>query len=145
MKRLLLVLPICLLGTGCFHYVPTEEVPPQGTPVRVRLAPPLPIELADLTAHNIVEVRGEVAAAQPDRIVLSAFTLLSAAEVEYLAGGQTVPLSRDAVAGLDQKRLSPARTALATAALVGVGYAIQLGLRSLGGGNGGGDGNPPTK
>ena len=145
MKRLLLVLSICLLATGCFHYVPVAEVPPQGTPVRVRLAPPLPIELADLTAHNIVEIRGEVATAQPDRIVLSAFTLLSAAEVEYLAGGQTVPLSRDAVAALDQKRISPARTALATAVLVAAGYAIQLGLRSLGGGNGGDDGGPPTK
>lgn len=137
------ILATCLLWTGCFHYVPIEGVPEQGTPVRLGLAQPISIELSDLTANNIVEVRGEIIAAPADRILVSAFGLRSAGDFEFLGRGETVSLPRDAIARLEEKRISPGRTAVASALLVGAGYLVQLGLRSaVGGGEGDGGGQP---
>jgi hypothetical protein len=140
-----LLLALSLGASGCFQYVPVEGVPPQGTPVRAGLSRPVAIELSDLTANNIVEVRGEIVAGQSEEIVLSAFALRAANEFEYPGRGQTVSLPRDAVARLEQKRISVSRTALATAGLVGLGYLVQLALKAVGGGGGGDPGGPPSK
>jgi hypothetical protein len=122
---------------GCFHYVPVETAPPQGTPVAVHLSRPIPVDLGEIALNNVVQVRGEIVRSDPDFLLLSAFAVQSALDRELLASGQTVSIPADAVARLEQKRISTVRTALATVALLGAGYLVQLGLRNIGGGDGG--------
>jgi hypothetical protein len=142
--RLLPCLLLALSASGCFHYVPAPELPRQGTPVRAHLDRPLPVELADITANNVTQVQGEFVSADTERLVLSAFAVQTASDVEHFANGATVFLPRDAIQLLEERKLSPVRSALAAVAVVGAGYLIQRGLRgSLGGGEGGGGGGPP--
>ena len=146
MRRILPTLALVGLATastGCFHYVPVEEVPRQGTPVQVYTSRPVPVPLEDVTANNVVMVRGEVITEQTDQLALSAFTLESANEFEYLAGGQTVFVPRDALARIEEKRISWLRTGLTAAAFAGAGILIDWGLRQATGG-GEGEGSPPV-
>ena len=142
--RLLPVALLALLSSGCFTYIPVGEVPPRATPVQVRLTRPVPMPLQDITANNIVFVRGEVIADQQSELALSAFTLKSASDFEYLAGGQTVFIPRDALGSIERRRLAVGRTALATVAVVGAGILIDWGLRQVTGDDGGG-GPPPSE
>lgn len=141
----LLLLVLTASTAGCFHYVPVEAAPPQGTPVRAFLHRPVPVELREITANNIVMVRGEVIREEDERLLLSAFALESASEFEHVAAGETVALPRDALERIEVKRISPTRTALAGAALAAAGYLVNLALQSLGGGDDGGGGGPPIK
>lgn len=130
------------LGTaGCFHYVPVDEVPPQGSAVRVTMSEPVPVELREITANRVVEIRGEVVTAAPDRLFLSAFAVVSNSDLERLADGETVILPRGLIEGIEQKRLSTTRTILATAAVVGLSFLVETVIRGSGGGEG--DGPPP--
>lgn len=144
-RRTLPCLLLVATSTACFHYVPSAGMPSQGTPVRAYLNRPVPVELADITANNIVEVRGEFVTARPDQLVLSAFTLQTASDVEHRGGGATVYVPRDALRLLEERRISAGRTALAAVAMAGAGYLIQLGLRGGIGGGENGDGNGPIK
>lgn len=144
-RRTLPCLLLVAASTACFHYVPSAGMPSQGTPVRAYLNRPVPVELADITANNIVEVRGEFVTARPDQLILSAFALQTASDVEHRAGGATVYVPRDALRLLEERRISAGRTAVAVGALAGAGYLIQLGLRSAFGGGEGGNGGGATK
>ncbi|NIP79579.1 MAG: hypothetical protein GWM90_10315, partial [Gemmatimonadetes bacterium] len=93
----------------------------------------------------IVQVRGEVVANRPDRLLMSAFALESVSQYEHLAAGETVLIPRDALGQIEEKRISATRTALAGAVLAGAGYLIQLGLRTAIGGGDGGEPPPPSK
>ncbi|MEJ2503639.1 MAG: hypothetical protein P8177_10080 [Gemmatimonadota bacterium] len=141
--RLVAVAMVAVSTAGCFTYVPVGEVPARATPVQVHLNRPLPMPLEDITANNIVMVRGEVITDQQSELALSAFTLKSASDFEYLAGGQTVFIPRDALGAIEQKRLAVGRTALATAAVVSAGILIDWGLRQASGSGEGGD-PPPS-
>lgn len=129
---------------ACFQYVPVDEVPARGTPVRVGLARQVPIELTEITATNVEEVRGEVVSGDDGRLVLSVLGVRLLGGVDYLARGETVVLPQDAVASLTAKRFSPLRTALATAVLAGAGFLVERALSAaIGGGEGGGPGGEP--
>lgn len=140
-----LSIALVLTLTGCFHYVPVEEVPRQGTAVRTYLSRPISLELTEVTANNVMEVRGEVVSDGADRVLLSAFGLRSASDFQHVAAGETVAIPRDAIERMEEKRISFPRTALAGAVLAGAGYLVQLGLRSAIGGNEGGETPPPPK
>lgn len=132
--------------TGCFHYVPAADVPTQGTAVRVQLDPPVRVDLPDLTANDIVRVQGEMVGADTDRLILSAFSLHSAAEREHIGGGATVYLPRESLGLLEVRRLSVGRTALASVAVAGAGFLVGLAIDAAAGGGGeGGGGTPPPK
>jgi len=126
-----------LLSTGaCFHFVPTPRAPAPGTPIRVALSRPVPLELTRVTANSVVEVRGEVVASRPDTLVVSVFALHGLGGFQYESPGETVALPADAVAGLEERRFSWTRTLVSGAVLTAVGYLME---RSLGGAIGGGE------
>lgn len=127
---------LVLLGstTACFHYVPAETVPSQGTPVRAHLDPPVPVQLRDITANSVVRVTGEVVTSDSEQIILSAFSVEGAGNQHFAGGGSTVSLPRDALQSLEERRLSTGRTALAGVGVAVAGYLIQLGLRAAVGG-----------
>ena len=148
MRSIVALLTILTLAgsiAGCFTYVAAPEMPAKGTPVRAHLNRPVPVELPNVTARDIVEVQGEFVTADPDQLVLSAFSIESNSDFRYRTEGATVHLPRDAIGLLEERRVSPQRTALATVALLGAGYLIQLGLRSAFGGGEGDGGTPPPK
>lgn len=141
-RTLLLVLAVST--AGCYQYVPVETTPPQGTSVRAGLSSSMSFELSEITANRIVEIRGEVVTASAERLVLSAFSLVSQSDFEHLAAGETIVVPQDAVAWIEKREISASRTALVGAALVGVGFLIEAAIRGGGGGEDDG-GGPPIK
>nr|NIY07960.1 hypothetical protein [Gemmatimonadota bacterium] len=136
MLRRCLSLSLLLTTGACFHYVPGSDATPRGARVRVELTRPTPVELREVTANSVTNVSGEVVSSASDRLVLSVFALRAAGGFEYLSGGETVIFPNDVVGRVEERRISPVRTALA-AALVGAAvYAISA---TLGGSSGGGE------
>lgn len=135
-----------LVSTGaCFHYVPALEAPAQGTPVRVPLSRPVAVQLRELTANNVIYVRGEVISAESRRLLLSVFALRAQSGFEYRAAGETVALPSDAVAGLEERRFSVRHTVLAAAVLTAAGYIFQRTLSGAIGGGESGDGTDVSR
>jgi hypothetical protein len=136
-----LVLTIAL--AGCYTYVPAAAPPTErGSRVRVNLADPAELRLANVTANDVVTVTGDVIHLAEDSLALSAWELRSASGFEHLASGETVRIERDNIAGLERRKLSALRSALVTGALV-LGGALFFAV--VGGGDNGGEGprNPP--
>jgi len=140
--RFAIVLGLTASTAGCFHYVPATEMPSRGTPIRVRMDTPVRVDLPDLTANDIVRVQGEMVSADPNRLILSAFSLHSAADREHMGGGATIYLPRESLAHMEVRRLSVGRTALASVAIAAAAYLVGLGIDAAGGGGEGNGGNP---
>lgn len=114
------VLSLFLLN-GCFAYVPVRgESPAPGARVQVQLNSPQEVRAGEVTANDVVEIRGEVVAADSVQLLLSAFGLTSRSGIEHLATGQTTPVPRLNIARIRESRISTLRTAaLAGMALLG--------------------------
>jgi hypothetical protein len=143
MKRAVSTLLLCVIAlNGCFSYgaVPPAQVPPQMAEVRVHLSRPMDVPVTNVTVRDVVQVTGEMIGADSASLRLSAFGLRSATGYGVAAAGETVRIPRDAVAGLQRKRMDPARSAL----LAGVLAAASLGLAALTGTLELGRGDGPT-
>lgn len=145
MKRITAFLLALLLPLGgCFHYVPVGAPPRQGTPVQLKLTEPISVRLPEVTATNVMLLRGEMIAAEPTRLLISAFALESG-ERELWAHGQSVAVPSAAVGQISVKRVSILRTSLAGAALAAGALFIRWGLQGAGGGGDSGGGSPPAQ
>jgi hypothetical protein len=139
----LLLSALVITASGCYHYVPVSEAPTYGAAIQTHLERPIPVELTDITANNVVRIRGEVIAADADQLVLSAFRIWGANGLEQPLRGETVRIPTDLVGLMEVKRFSTVRTALATVGLAAGSYLIQAALRAaVGGGEGEGPSGP---
>lgn len=143
MRTLRRCIALSLLATtgACFHYVPGSDTTRQGARVRVELARPTPVELREVTAHDVTDVSAELVSSESDRLVLSVFGLRAAGGFEYFSGGETVVFPDEAVGRIEERKLSALRTTLAGALLGAAVYAIGA---TLGGSRGGGEGGGGT-
>jgi hypothetical protein len=137
---------LCAVGLGgCFSYadIPPASAPPQAAAVRVRLTRPMDFPISDVTVRDVVQLDGEVVEVRDTAMRLSVFGLRSQSGFGQLARGETVVFRRDAVVGLQQKRLSPLRSGLVAALIVAAAFAVkESGVVSVsGGGPGGGGGS----
>jgi hypothetical protein len=131
-----------LVLNGCYTYVAAPPTLPRGTSVRVQLQAPQDIRLREVTVNGASRVDGEVVNLEPDRLTLSAFSVVTAFGGEYLAHGRTVTLSRNALARIDRKRFSVWRTAVLAAAGFGAAVLFDRVVDRIGsGGDGGGSGS----
>lgn len=142
MRFLVLVLTAATLS-GCHTFQAAEPgVPTRGTVVRTYLEPAVPVSIGEVAVQQTVSVSGEVVAWEPDYLVLSAGTLVSASGLDYFGGGQTVRLPRSVIDRLEARSLSTWRTAALTGAVIAgavfLGIIAQEGFGGEGGENGGG-------
>jgi hypothetical protein len=130
MKRILFA-PLLLLA-GCYTYRPLENpAPPPGQRVSAQLTTEGSRELTGQIGPEILHVEGQVVSAD------SAGLDLEVREIESYRGirsdwhGEHVRLPRQAVAGLQERRLSVGGTTLLGGVLIGGLYAA---YRLFGGG-----------
>jgi hypothetical protein len=110
--------------------------------VRTYLDPAVSVSIGEVAVQQTVSVSGEVIAWEPESLVLSAGTLVSASGLDYFGGGQTVRLPRSALERMEARSLSTWRTAALTSAVIAgaviLGIMAQEGFGGDGGENGGG-------
>ncbi len=141
MRRFLVLTLLAL--TGCYTYTPVRDAPlVRGTPVRAELSAPSDFRLTELTANNVVSVAGEVVRQDPDTLVMSAMWLRAQTGYEFPAAGETVVIPSYRVASLEQRRLSPARSAAFGGAITLAAVLLAAALDGSGAAGGGGVGRP---
>lgn len=128
--------------TGCYTYVPTQDIPPQGRKVRIALSQPQDVRLSDITANDVVDVQGEVAAVDSSVVILSAYTLRSQSGYENLGKGESMQILRDNISSIRQSRIAPLNTAglVAIGLLIGIVTGVALADAGNAGEGGGGGG-----
>lgn len=129
--------------SGCYSYVPTQEVPGRGARVRVRLSQPQDVRLTEITANDVMMINGEVVRANSDTLVLSAYLLQSRSGYENFGRGETAFVPRENIVGLFENRISVIRTAGLMGAVALLGVVVGVALNNAGGSDSG-DGPPPA-
>ena len=121
---------------GCYHYVPADPAEPRpGTPVRVQLEPPGSFELPGLTAHDVLQIEGEMITSDPEGLFLSATWLDAAGGRGFPGSGWTVRVDEGSVRSFEAREISWLRTGLA---LAGVAVGSWIGFEAVEGSAGGG-------
>lgn len=131
---------------ACFSYAPAPAAgppPEQGTAVRVYLSEPQDVRLTEITGNDVVRIDGEIAAADADEMVLSAWWLHARSGYEFRGQGETVRVARENVARVERKRLSYLRSGglVALGVLAGILFTV---VEVGGGGRGPGE-DPGTR
>lgn len=153
---LAVVLALPLLG-GCYGYAPIElstiDRLERATPLEIRLAEPMAVELEEVTVRRTVRIRGEFVgwdrggtdAAAPRKLVLSAMWVVSEAGMGRDGGGVTVRLPESAIASVRERKLSVAKTALVVIPIGVAAVTLPLVLEDDPGSGGNGGGPPPIE
>lgn len=138
-----LLLLVTFVLNGCYTYFPTQQIPDRGAKVRLELAQPQDVRLSEVTANDVVNLQGELAQVDSNRVVLSAFVLRSQSGYENIGRGESVSILRQNIASIRQSRISPLNTAGLVAIGVVIGVLTGVALADAGnqgeGGGGGGE------
>lgn len=133
---------------ACYTYVPRYGMQPSsGEPVALTITDQGRVALAEQVGAGVTRIAGRVVAAQDDSYVLSVDQIETIGSGTSHWTGERVSIRRDYVAGVQERRFSKGRTALAIgAAILGVGALILTASLTGFGFDGGdrGSGNPPN-
>ncbi|HET7457595.1 MAG TPA: hypothetical protein VFJ74_08060 [Gemmatimonadaceae bacterium] len=122
---------------GCYAYVPTAGAPvPSGSRVRVQLTDAGSTSLASYLGPSVVSVTGRLLASDDSvvNVAMSATQLSDGSE--HYWNGEPVAVPRRLASTVQLRRFSGGRTALLSAAVGGLGYAIYASVGGVGGGGG---------
>lgn len=129
---------------GCYAYAPPDGPAPEpGQRVRARLTSSGTAWLLENWGRNRSAVDGLFVRDDSGEVVLAAWRADLPGSTRFDASIDTVRLPRRHVAGLEERRFSPVRTAVAAAIGVGVVSLAVSELSGVGGGKGGEDGGTP--
>jgi hypothetical protein len=124
-------LPLLVLA-GCYTYQPLSSPEPEvGARVSVQLTDAGSRDLWSQIGPNVLHVEGDVLSADSGALNLSVRQVENQRGVPSDWNGERVRVPREAVAGLQQRRLSPGGTGLLGGVAVVAMYAL---YRVLGGG-----------
>ena len=146
--RVTSLLTASVLLSGCFQYVPVQPVAPEpGTTIRAHLTDSASAMLAPAVGPGIGALEGRVLRGDEAGIELA----VSAARFRFGGGSQTrygepLTVPRFGIAAVEQRKLSPMRTALLAGGVVlgAVGLVVAVDPGGGGGGQGGGN-KPPAR
>jgi hypothetical protein len=134
-----------VLGSGCYTFRSTDvEAVRTGMELRASLTPSGTESVGAMTGERHTSVVGTLARLRTDSLVLSVWRSDLAAS-NFAPGRVDLPLRRDQVAGLEERRLSPARTGgLLTGVAGGLFLLVRVVWQGVGGGPGDGGGGGPV-
>ena len=147
MKRWLSAGIVGLLS-GCYIYTPTDTAAPEmGEEVRVHLASPRDLSTGALVVRDITRVDGTLYQTSADTLVIWTRWLHADRGDRYFADGEIHPFVRNELASVEVRQLHGPRTALVSAAALGLGVGLFAFTADLGGGgiNEGGPGDRETQ
>ena len=124
--RVLVWIAIVITSAGCYGYYPSPAGTPRtGVRVTAELSDSGTMSLARYVGPSVAAVEGRLLRATDTEIELSVLSVRQHSGVEASWRGERLTLSRDLLRGIEERRLSVARTALFT-----VGFAVgSLALR----------------
>ena len=143
--RIFRVLPLLTSAAACYYYQPLDTPSPQpGTYMQVMLTDSGTSHFWGYLGPDVGNLQGRLISADPQSLALSVHS------VEQRHGqilgwkGETVTLSREYVATMQERRFSKGRTGLLAAGAVMGLVAVVTALTNLGvgSGSGGGGGQP---
>jgi hypothetical protein len=145
--RVLGLFGISVVLSGCFNYVPLQSTAPDpGATIRAHLTDSASAALAPTVGPGIGALEGRVLSRDDTGIELA----VSAARFRFGGGSQTrygepLTVPRFGIAAVEQRKLSPIRTALLGGGVVlgGIGLLMAIDISSGGDGGGGVD-KPPA-
>ncbi len=106
--------------SACYQYAPTPNATPGAkTPVQVTLTDAGSVTLASQVGPRIETIQGLYTLATPDSVILAVTQTSARGGADTFWQGERVAVPRSAIASIGVRRLSTARTALAT--VIGVG------------------------
>ncbi|MFQ5703634.1 MAG: hypothetical protein ACE5HT_06400 [Gemmatimonadales bacterium] len=130
---------MAMVGLGaCYQYVPLRPeapLPDPGAEVRFRLTSPTELQFGATTVHDASRIEGVVYQTNADTIGVFSRWIRSAYGGRYAAEGAVVFFPMDSIGLLEQRKLVPAKTALAVGSAV-AGLAIVITTAVNGGGGG---------
>lgn len=126
--------------TGCYSYIPLEGPAPVGSEVRAHLTDEIALKESELTGVLTQDYSGRVMAVTSDSLMLSIISARAVGAAQTQTARRIVGLPMTGVDGLEERKLSGVRTALAVAGGGAAVVAIVGGILTVGG-NGGGDDN----
>ena len=147
--RVLSLFGIWVVLSGCFKYVPIGSTAPDpGTTIRAHLTDSAAAVLAPTVGPGIGALEGRVLRRDGSAIELA----VSAARFRFGGGsqaryGESLAVPRFGIAAVEQRKLSPVRTALLAGGVVlgAVGMVLAVDAVAGGGGSSGGTGPPPVR
>ena len=133
------------LLSGCYVYRPSDTPTlERGVAVRVRLTEAGTTELAGTLGPNLALVDGQYVSGDQNAVALEVNSVQTRGGITLPRRGDSVLLSRDAIASLERRIFSRRRTALLVGGVVaGAAVVVAVGNDRLGG-RAGGSPNPPT-
>jgi len=137
--RTALVVVATTAGTACYSYMPIDGPAVVGSEVRARLTRETALDQSELTGVLTQNYQGRVMAITSDSIRLSIVSGRAIGPTQTQTARRIVGLPMTGVQGLEERKLSGARTALAVAGAGAVVAAVVGGVL-VGGGDSGGDG-----
>jgi hypothetical protein len=135
---------LALSSTACYRYAQVPEAAPfpeRGAEVRVTFSPPRSLNLGTITVHDITTLEGEVYRNLPDTLAVFSRWLNTAYGGKRATNGAVFYIPQGEIRQLDERRLLPLQTGLATATAIAAVFAVfKLALKSGGGST---PGEPP--
>jgi hypothetical protein len=149
MKLLRSLLPatvVVLTATACYQYVPVAT-PRAGMDVRARLETEAAVRRSQGTIDPIVHYDGEIVEITPEFLALDVLIARSSSQFQDVEIRDTVRLRTDEVQSIEERKVSPIKTALVTVGAAVAVAAVVLGIDAIVGGtgdDGNGNGTPPA-
>jgi hypothetical protein len=144
LRALLFAAVLPLAWSGCYAYVPPAGPAPEpGQQVRAQLTSSGTTWLLENWGRTRSTVDGLFVRNNAEEVVLAAWRADLPGRTGFEASIDTLRVPRRHVAQLQERRLSPVRTAVAVAVGVGVVSLAVAGLAGVGGDSGDGDGGTP--
>lgn len=144
MKKLLCVLLVILVTTGCYESVPLGSVDPApGKEVVVEITSVGAARLAQYIGPRAMSLTGNLIAAETDSLKVAVNVVTRDDGEDQFWKGEAVTISRTDIARIAERRLSPLRTSLAVGILAAVGFTVRQVVGNVTGSKGK-DGGPPV-
>ena len=134
-RRKVIVACISALNLGCYTAVPIAgESARTGTRISVELTDAGTVDVASQVGPRIHLLVGDVSAVTDSSIVLAVRSTTDVRGIESLWQGEQVTVKRTDISSVGERRLSPSRTAVFSAILVGGAFLVARAFGILGGG-----------
>jgi len=131
MRRLTAIVAVCSFFVGCYAYTPIPLA--QSTTsaaVRLTLTAPFYAERFGSLGSNVRALEGKVRLVDESSVTIAVTDVARTTEDEEQFHGETVTIPRQAIAGIDQRHVSIARSLLLTGLIIG--GAIWIGSQGHG-------------